>query len=77
MGGTSSYDDLSNVGYGMAKAGLSEALFECGQICGGASLTHQSSSQLPTCVVVLRWRRVMVRLSSTKCATEKADEAVM
>ncbi|XP_020245225.1 expansin-A10-like [Asparagus officinalis] len=35
IGGVCRYEDLGNIGYGMATTGLSEALYENGQACGG------------------------------------------
>lgn len=47
VGGACGYGDLVKSGYGMATVGLSEALFERGQICGGCFELR--------CVDDLRW----------------------
>lgn len=47
VGGACGYGDLSKAGYGMATVGLSEALFERGQICGACFELR--------CVEDMRW----------------------
>lgn len=47
VGGACGYGDLTKAGYGMATVGLSEALFERGQICGACFELR--------CVEDLRW----------------------
>ena len=47
VGGACGYGDLGRSGYGMATVGLSEALFERGQICGACFELR--------CVEELRW----------------------
>jgi hypothetical protein len=47
VGGACGYGDLNKAGYGMATVGLSEALFERGQICGACFELR--------CVEDLRW----------------------